>query len=195
MILSGESEIKIVTTVRHASWYAVHRRAALVLKFPLSVWLCGKLICSCSFAMNLLNLIFHHSQVFIPKVADSLLLSPISSSASLPPPSTSVVSCHSEGERCWREEHMWGGRGGDRGRKGGGELILEPRNDWLVVSEWQGMGPLPGASVPHTQKHTRQTQTEIWTFIHNASWISFTLSIPLKLLGVLIFYGGQIKLV
>lgn len=29
-----------------------------------------------------------------------------------------------------------GGRGGERRtEKGGGELILEPRNDWLVVSE------------------------------------------------------------
>lgn len=61
-------------------------------------------------------------------------------------------------------EGWWvgGGRGGERRtEKGGGELILEPRNDWLVVSEWQGTGPLPGASVPHTQPN-------VSTFIHGA---------------------------
>lgn len=40
-----------------------------------------------------------------------------------------------------------------RAEEGGGELILEPRNDWLFVSQRHGMGPL--VHPYHTHTHAR----------------------------------------
>lgn len=63
---------------------------------------------------------------------------------------------------------MWGGKGCN----GGGELILELRNDWLVVPEWQGTGPLLGASVTHTQTRT-ETHTLLMQIETCTAWSSF----------------------
>lgn len=78
---------------------------------------------------------FSHSRAFIPKkAADSLLPSPVS----CPP---SVVSCHSEGERCWREEHMWRLVGGwwERRREEdgkGGRRAYFRTQEWLACCFW-----------------------------------------------------------
>lgn len=81
------------------------------------------------------NIFLSHSRAFIPKkAADSLLPSPVSCPPQLSPVTLKVRGAD-ERSTC---EGWWvaGGRGGERRtEKGGGELILEPRNDWLVVSE------------------------------------------------------------
>lgn len=47
-------------------------------------------------------------------------------------------------------------------RGGGGELILDHRNGWLVVSEWHGTRPPSKGSIPHTLTHTR---ADLWDLI------------------------------
>ena len=75
----------------------------------------------------------------------------------------------------WRWEELTRGAHvrGERGRQGGGELILESGNDWLVVSEWQGMGPLPSAFVPHTHGKHLQKYAYLYNVFSQFSFILY----------------------
>lgn len=105
-------------------------------------------------------------QIFISRFADSPAVTNFLRSSSVPTqlsPVTLKVRGADERSTC-----QGGERGGERGWKWGGELILDPRNDWLVVPEWQKTGPLLGASVPHTHRHRNPRTANVHLHITKA---------------------------
>lgn len=101
------------------------------------------------------NLIFHLSKVFIPKVADSLLLSPTSSSAPLSP-----LSCLLS---LWRWEVLTRAAHVRGERMEGGRRAYFRTQEWLACCSWVTGDGTPAWCIrtTHTETHTANTDRSI----------------------------------